>query len=287
MLRLTFLGTGTSQGVPMIGCNCPVCRSQDSHDRRLRSSVMIERFDSSPEQRPADILPQAPAHAMYTGSVGADARIVIDAGPDFRYQMLREGVKTLDAILLTHEHKDHIAGIDDVRAFNYFEGRAVPIYATERVGKAVRKDFDYAFAQNRYPGAPEIDLRTIRCDEAFDVAGFRILPVTGRHYLLPVTGYRIGRLAYLTDFNGIDDRQLDKLRGVKVLVINALRYEKHISHFTVDEAVAISRKVGARRTYLTHMSHQIGLWAEKKDTLPEGVKFAWDGLRVEIEDGHE
>lgn len=280
MLRLTFLGTGTSQGVPMIGCNCPVCRSADPRDHRLRSSVMIERIvRNDPE---AFSVPAAPSYGMYTRCVGAQARIVIDAGPDFRYQMLRENVRTLDAILLTHEHKDHMAGIDDVRAFNYFQGHAIPIYATERVGAAVRKDFDYAFAADRYPGAPEIDLRTIAPEEQLLIAGLRITPISGRHYILPVTGFRIGPLAYLTDFNSIDDRELDKLRGIDTLVINALRREKHLSHFTVDEAVAVSRRIGPRRTLLTHLSHQIGLHSEAGESLPQNVEMAYDGLRVEV-----
>lgn len=284
MYRLTFLGTGTSQGVPMIGCNCSVCRSADRRDQRLRSSVMIERFDVRPEERPQEELPLIPSHAMYSHSFGADARIVIDAGPDFRCQMLREGVKTLDAILLTHEHKDHMAGIDDIRAFNYFEGRPVPIYATERVGNALKKDFDYAFSSAPYPGAPQIDLRTIEPGVPFDVAGIHILPVTGRHFRLPVTGYRIGPLAYLTDFNGIEEEEIAKLKGVTVLVINALRFEKHISHFTVEEAIELSRKTGASKTYITHMSHQIGLHEELKSLLPEGVEPAWDGLGIDIYD---
>lgn len=285
MLRLTFLGTGTSQGVPMIGCDCEVCRSHDPRDKRLRSSVMIERFDDAPPREvviPEAAAHPATAHGAFDRPVGADARIVIDAGPDFRYQMLRENVHTLDAILLTHEHKDHVGGIDDVRAFNYFQGRAIPIYATERVGNVVRKDFDYAFSADRYPGAPEIDLRTIHSNVPFDVAGFHIVPITGRHYLLPVTGYRIGPLAYLTDFNHIEEAELRKLEGVDTLVINALRYAKHISHFTVEEAIAVSRRIAPRRTLLTHMSHQIGPYEKVRNNLPEGFEFAWDGLKIEL-----
>lgn len=280
MLRLTFLGTGTSQGVPMIGCGCEVCRSQDSRDKRLRSSVMIERIPDTTGDCAESACNAGGNVATVPNNV--TSRIVIDAGPDFRYQMLREGVRTLDAILLTHEHKDHMAGIDDVRAFNYFDRRPIPIYATEQVGKVVRKDFDYAFGETHYPGVPEIDLRIIDPETSFNAAGFDILPVTGSHFIIPVTGYRIGALAYLTDFNGIDSENIDKLKGVDVLIINALRHQKHMSHFTVAEAVEISRLIGARKTYLTHMSHQIGLYEEIHDTLPDGVEFACDGMKITV-----
>ncbi len=253
MVKLTFLGTGTSQGVPMVACGCDVCRSSDPHDKRLRSSVLVQ-----------------------SDSTG----IVIDAGPDFRYQMLRENVTRIDAILLTHEHKDHTGGIDDVRAFNYFMGKSVDIYATERVQRAVRKDFDYAFAEDKYPGVPEIRLRTIG-QEPFSIGDLRIVPIAGRHFRLPVTGFRIGGIAYLTDFNHIDDAELDKLKNLDFLVINALRYEKHISHFSVGEAVAVSRLVSPKHTLLTHVSHQIGFYGTVDRSLPEGVNLAYDGLSIE------
>lgn len=255
MLRLTFLGTGTSQGVPMVACPCRVCRSDNPRDKRLRSSVMIE---------------------------SERTRIIIDAGPDFRYQMLREGVTNIDAILLTHEHKDHTGGIDDVRAFNYFQSRPVDIFATERVGHVVRKDFDYAFSEIRYPGVPEINLHTIKPGCPFRVGELDIVPVSGLHYRLPVTGFRIGRMAYLTDFNRIEDSEIDKLRGLEVLVLNALRHEKHLSHFNVEQAVEVARRVGATQTWFTHMSHQIGLYTEIHDELPAGIHYAYDGLKIEI-----
>lgn len=256
MLKLTFLGTGTSQGVPMIGCDCEVCTSADKHDKRLRSSVMIE---------------------------SGTTRIIIDAGPDFRYQMLRENIKHIDAILLTHEHKDHIAGIDDVRAFNYFCSGAIPIYATERVARVVKKDFDYAFSEYKYPGVPEIDLNEIT-GENFTVGDISVTPINGRHYQLPVTGFRVGKLAYLTDFNHIEESEIEKLKGIETLVINALRHEKHISHFNVSEAIEVSRKTEAKHTYLTHMSHQIGLYEAAKHTLPADISYAYDGLTVTIND---
>ncbi len=254
MLRLTFLGTGTSQGVPMIACGCRVCRSADPRDKRLRTSAMIESNGT---------------------------RIIIDAGPDFRYQMLRQNVCDIDAILLTHQHTDHIIGIDDVRAFNYFQAKSIPIYATEAVTKVVRKDFDYAFTEERYPGAPEIALHVIG-NTPFKVGDLTVTPVFGRHYILPVTGYRIGDAAYLTDFNGIDKDEMEKLKEVKLFVINALRYQKHISHYSVAEAIELAREVHAEQTYFTHMSHQIGLYAEENPKLPAGMQFAYDGLKVEI-----
>ncbi len=258
-MRLTFLGTGTSQGVPTIGCQCEVCRSTDRRDNRLRTSAMVET----------------------TGK-----RIIIDAGPDFRYQMLRAGVRHIDAILLTHEHKDHTGGIDDVRAFNFVDFpiiHVVDIYATPKTAACVRKDFDYAFEANKYRGVPEIVLHEIDTSKPFEAAGLEILPVRGHHSdRFEVTGYRIGPLAYLTDFKTIDDAEVAKLEGVDTMVVNALRWKPHTSHFTVDEALALIRRVGPRAAYLTHMSHDIGLYERIADRLPAGVKFAYDTLGVEI-----
>lgn len=260
-MRLTFLGTGTSQGVPTIGCRCEVCRSSDPRDSRLRTSAMIE--------------------------VG-EQRIVIDAGPDFRYQMLRTGVRHIDAILLTHEHKDHTGGIDDVRAFNFVDFpviHRVDIYATARTAACVRKDFDYAFAENKYRGVPEIALHEFDPDRPFEVKGLQVVPIRGQHSdRFEVTGYRIGRLAYLTDFKQIEASEIEKLRGVEVLVVNALRWRDHISHFTVEEALALINSVKPRRAFLTHMSHDIGLHALASERLPEGVELAYDTLTIEIED---
>lgn len=260
-MRLTFLGTGTSQGVPTIGCRCEVCHSTDPRDSRLRTSAMVE--------------------------VG-DVRIVIDAGPDFRYQMLRTGVRHIDAILLTHEHKDHTGGIDDVRAFNFVDFpviHRVDIYATARTAACVRKDFDYAFAENKYRGVPEIALHEFDPGKTFDVKGVQVVPIRGQHSeRFEVTGYRLGRLAYLTDFKQIEESEIEKLQGVDTLVVNALRWRDHISHFTVEEALALIARVKPRRAYLTHMSHDIGLHAHSAERLPQGVELAYDTLTIEIED---
>ena len=238
----------------MIGCNCKVCSSSDMRDKRLRTSAMIE---------------------------DEHTRIIIDAGPDFRYQMLRADVRDIDAILLTHQHTDHIMGLDDVRAFNYFCRKSIPVWATEGVQRVVRKNFDYAFSEPRYPGAPEITLNAIG-REPFRIGTLEIIPIHGFHLSLPVVGFRVGDVAYLTDFNRISDSEVEKLKGLKVFVVNALRHQRHLSHFSLSGAMELARKVGAEQTYFTHMSHQIGLHAEQDALLPAGFNFAYDGLIVEV-----
>lgn len=259
-MKLTFLGTGTSQGVPVIGCRCKVCQSADERDKRLRTSAMVEC---------------------------EDCRIIIDAGPDFRQQMLRTGVRKIDAILLTHEHKDHTGGLDDVRAFNFVDYptiHVVDIFATERTAACIRKDFDYAFADNKYIGAPEMRLHTINPATPFKVGNTEIIPISGRHSEhFFVTGYRIGRLAYMTDFKELLEGEEAKLQGIDTLVVNALRFKPHHSHFSVEEALALIDRVKPRVAYLTHLSHDIGLHAETVEKLPEGVMLGYDTLSIEIE----
>ena len=259
-MKLTFLGTGTSQGVPVIGCRCKVCTSADPRDNRLRTSAMVET---------------------------RGVRIVIDAGPDFRYQMLRTGVRHLDAILLTHEHKDHTGGIDDVRAFNFVDYppviHPVDIYAAPAAARVVRKDYDYAFEEEKYRGAPDIRLHEIDVARPLEIAGERIVPVSGHHSeRFEVTGYRIGRMAYLTDFKTIADAEVGKLIGVELLVVNALRFRPHPSHFNVGEALALIARVAPRRALITHVSHEIGRHAATTALLPRGVELAYDGLEIII-----
>lgn len=264
-MRLTILGSGTSQGVPTIGCRCAVCRSEDARDMRLRCSAMVE----------------------WQG-----LNIVIDAGPDFRQQMLREGVRRVDAILLTHEHKDHTGGLDDTRAFNFVDYPTIhrmQIYGLRSVLEAVRKDYHYAFAEERYLGVPEMDLHEVEAGSRFSVVsedGERRVEVEAIHGFhaeeFEVTGYRFGDVAYITDFKSIEADQIERLRGVKVLVINALRWRDHRSHFSVSEALAVIDRVQPERALLTHSSHDIGLYKETMAKLPKGVELAYDGLKIEI-----
>ncbi len=252
--RLTFLGTGTSQGVPVIACPCAVCHSADVRDKRLRTSAMLE----------------------LNGKV-----ILFDAGPDFRQQLLREDVQRLDAILLTHEHKDHTAGIDDVRAFNYVMGTPVEIYGEERVCRSLRNEFAYAFSDDKYPGVPEINLHIIT-DSPFVAAGVEVTPIRFMHLNLPIYGFRIGRFAYLTDVNYIPEESWSLLEGVDVLVINALRKEKHLSHFNLEEALAVIAQLRPKAAYLTHLSHQMGFYEEVQKELPPNVYLAYDRLQVDL-----
>lgn len=253
-MKLTILGSGTSQGIPVIACECAVCRSTDPHDKRLRCSAMLE--------------------------IGGK-NILFDAGPDFRYQMLRAGVKDLRAILLTHEHKDHIGGLDDVRAFNWVKNKAVDVYADMRTKEVVRKDYSYAFSENKYPGVPEINLHTVG-EEPFRIDGIEFIPIQVIHCKLPVVGYRTGNFAYITDANAIPEASMKKLAGVEYLVINALRKESHLSHFTLSQALEVTRELGVKHAWLTHIGHQMGLAAEVSGELPANVSLAYDTLQVEI-----
>jgi len=254
-LKVTFLGTGTSQGVPVIACDCAVCISADKHDKRLRVSIMVEMEGKT---------------------------IVVDSGPDFRYQMLRAGVKKLDAILYTHEHKDHVAGLDDVRAFNYVQNSEIDIYADKRVQEALKKEFHYVFSGNNYPGIPRLKLNTIEDGQPFEAAGIDIIPISVMHFQLPVLGFRIADFTYITDANMITAAEKSKIKGSDILVINALQKEKHISHFTLEEALDLAAEIGAKKTYLTHISHRMGNHAEVSEQLPEGVFLAYDGLELEM-----
>lgn len=253
-MKVTFLGTGTSQGVPILCCECAVCRSQDPRDKRLRSSILVQ---------------------------SSQANIVIDSGPDFRQQLLRKGLKTLDAVVFTHEHKDHIAGLDEVKAFNFFNHMRMPVYASERVQQAIRREFAYIFADEKYPGIPEIDLYTVR-DEPFTIREIGFTPIEVMHYKLPVKGYRIKDFTYITDANYIAPEEKDKIRGSKVIVLNALRREEHISHYTLGEAVSLLEELAPEKAYLTHLSHQMGLHEAVSKELPGFIEIAYDGLEIEI-----
>ncbi|WP_316800727.1 MBL fold metallo-hydrolase [Pedobacter frigidisoli] len=254
-MKITFLGTGTSQGVPVIACNCAVCTSTDKKNNRLRTSVLVETDDKT---------------------------IVVDSGPDFRYQLLREGVKDLDAVLFTHEHKDHIAGLDDIRPFNYLLHKVIDVYATERVQNALKREFYYIFADTKYHGLPQINLHTVVNGEDFQIGKNTITPIEVMHHLLPITGYRIGDFTYITDAKTITPESVETIRGTKVLVINALQKEAHISHFNLNEAINFAQMIGAEITYLTHISHNLGLHEQVEQELPANIRLAYDGLKIEL-----
>ena len=253
-MKIEFLGTGTSQGVPVVACDCPVCLSKNEKDKRLRTAALIE----------VDGL-----------------NLVIDAGPDFRQQMLRIGLRKLDAIFLTHEHTDHLFGLDDIRAFNWTQGHSMDIYAEARVQESIRRVFNYVFTKEKYPGIPQMNLHLIE-NKPFFAGPVEVIPIRGYHHLLPVFGFRIGKLAYLTDMKTIEDAEKEKLRGLDVLVVNALRIEKHISHFNLEEALRLIDEVKPGRAYLTHISHLMGFHDDIRQKLPENVFMAYDGLRVDI-----
>lgn len=253
-MKVTFLGTGTSQGVPVIGCTCEVCQSLDFRDKRLRSSIQVETANQS---------------------------FVVDTGPDFRQQMLRERVKRIDAILFTHAHRDHTAGLDDVRAYNFLQKMDMPVYGTEEVLDQLKIEYAYAFAKDSYPGIPRLLLNLID-SLPFTVNGVDIVPLPVLHLKLPVLGFRFGNFSYITDANFIPDSTLEKLQGTEILVLNALQRESHISHFNLEEALAMVEKIKPKKTYFTHISHKLGTHADVSKELPSDIVLAYDGLQLEV-----
>ena len=253
-MKITFLGTGTSQGVPVIACKCATCKSDDPKDKRLRASVLVEHQDRV---------------------------VIIDTGPDFRQQMLSASVARLDAVVFTHEHRDHIAGLDDIRAYNYLQDQPMDVYGEARVLRALQHTFPYIFAERKYPGIPQVNFHQIGI-EPFSVEGIEIIPVRAYHHRLPVLGYRIGDFTYITDANFIAPEELEKIKGTRYFAICALRKRKHISHYSLSEALEVIKLVSPEHAYLTHLSHMMGSHAETTSELPDNVSFAWDGLSFDV-----
>ena len=253
-MKVTFLGTGTSQGIPVIACNCDVCRSLDFRDKRLRTSI----------------------HLAVEGK-----SFIIDTGPDFRQQVLRERIESLDAVIYTHEHKDHTAGMDDVRGFNFKQKRDMPIYARRQVLDQLKQEFAYAFAEKKYPGVPMLETHVID-GSPFEVEGVTFTPIDVLHYKLPVYGFRVGDFTYITDCNHIPEAEKEKIKGSKVLVVNALQKEEHISHYNLEQAIAQIDELGVPENYLIHMSHRLGKHQDIARELPAHVQLSYDGLQLEL-----
>jgi phosphoribosyl 1,2-cyclic phosphate phosphodiesterase len=239
----------------MIACSCSVCKSTEKKDKRLRSSILIQSDQTA---------------------------LVIDTTPDFRYQMLRSGVERLDAVLFTHSHKDHIAGLDDIKAYNFISKQPMRLFANEETALAIQRDFYYAFSESKYPGIPELELNIIN-NASFTLQDLNVMPILVKHLDMDVLGFRLGNFTYITDANHIDDSEKDKIRGSEVLVLNALRKEKHLSHFTLQEAIDLATELNIPKTYFTHISHQMGLHHNVSESLPRGMFLAYDGLVVQVD----